>query len=204
MDKESQLKIRKPEPQGNLLAIFFLIIPIASLIWAFRTKIVFPVNQLDFFGEASKYVILSYILLWVLSYYKEIGKKNNKTLCAVSAFLFFLWFIGGIVAVAKINNTWDKSSEREFFVKAIETRKMSGGGRPHGSSSCLVKLEKEIFGEDYISIRYNECDDIRPNIDGIQMMVKDGYLGFPWKTSHSIVKDIEFYKKQLNIKDIEP
>jgi hypothetical protein len=204
MHKDSQQKIRKPEPQGNLLSILFLIIPIASLIWAFRTKIVFPVNQLDFLGDASQYVILSYILLWVLSYHKEIGKKNNKTLYAVSAFLFFLWFIGGIAAVAKINTTWDKSSEREFFVKAIETRKMSGGGKPHSSSSCLVTLEKEIFGVNHISIRYNECDEVRPNIDGIQMMVKDGYLGFPWKASHSIVKDIEFYKKQLSIKDIQP
>jgi uncharacterized membrane protein len=202
MNKEEQLENRKPEPQGNWLAIFLLIIPIASLVWSLRTKIVFPINQLDFLIQSSQYIVLAYIILWVLSYHQERG-KNNKTLYAVSAFMFVLWFIAGFATIAKINMAWDNSSEKIYFIKAIETKKLSSSRKPVSPGSCLVTFDKEILGVDNISVRYNECDDIQPNTDGLQMSVKEGYLGFPWMADHSIVKDIEFYKSQLGIKDTQ-
>ncbi|OFW87776.1 MAG: hypothetical protein A3B66_06380 [Alphaproteobacteria bacterium RIFCSPHIGHO2_02_FULL_46_13] len=202
MNKDEQSENRKPQPQGNWLAIFLLIIPIGSLIWSLRTKIVFPINQLDFLIQSSQYIVLAYIILWVLSYHQERG-KNNKTLYAVSAFMLVLWFIAGLATVAKINVAWDESPEKIFYVKAIESRKLSGGQKPASSGSCLVTFDKEILGVDHISVRYNECDDIQPNVDGLQIHVKEGYLGFPWMADHSIVKDIEFYKRQLGIKDTQ-
>lgn len=203
MKDDNPLSGRKSEPQGNFLAIFLLIIPISALVWGFRTGVVFPVDQLSFLKQSSSYIILGYILLWFLSYHQERG-KNNKVLYAVSAFTFFLWFIGGVAATAKINTTWDESADKQYFVKATETRKLSGGGKPHSSASCLVTFDREVLGVDKITVRYNECDDIQPNVDGLMMVVKEGYLGFPWMKDHSIVKDIDFYKKQLGISDTQP
>jgi len=201
--KDKSGKDRKPEPQGNALAIFLLILPISALVWGFRTGIVFPFDALDFLIQSSPYIILAYVLLWFLSYHQERG-KNNKTLYAVSAFTFFLWSMGGVMASAKINTTWDETQEKQYFVKAIETRKLSGGGRPPSPSSCLVTFDRKVLGVDKKSFRYNECDDIKPNVDGLMIVVKGGYLGFPWMKDHSIVKDIDFYKKQLGIIDTQP
>lgn len=185
--------------RGNNLGLLFLVVPIGCLIWAFRTGTVFPIDQVDFFIKSATYTGLSFVALWILTFYQT---KRDRTLYAISAFLFMLWFIGGLAGVAKINTRWDDSVEKTYYMKALSVQKISGGtGKHKGSPSCLVNIEKKILNVDVMWVKYDECDLIRPNIDGLMITVKDGMLGMPWMADHSIVKDYDLYKSRLGITD---
>lgn len=185
--------------QGNNLGLLFLFIPIGCLIWAFRTGTVFPIDQVDFLIKSATYTGLSFTLLWILTFHKT---KRDRSLYAVSAFLIMLWCIGGLAGVAKINTRWDDSAEKTYYIKALGVQKISGSTGKHKSSpSCMVSLEKKTLNVDVMMVKYDECDLIRPNIDGLMIKVKDGMLGMPWMTDHSIVKEYDLYKSRLGITD---
>ena len=201
--KTDNIKADKRRPEGNAFAILFLILPISGLIWVFKDKVILPINQGEFFGDASLVTIASSIILWIISYHRS-TLRGNPTLIAASAFFFFLWFIAGIMTYAKVNMAWDKSGATTHYAKIIETRKVSGGGVKSHSSSCLLTFDKEVFGVPHLSIRYHECDAIEPNKDGLQINARQGYLNHSWMQDHAIVKDIDTYKSRLGITDTQP
>lgn len=185
--------------QGNNLGLLFLVIPIAFLIWAFRTGTVFPIDQVDFLIKSAVLTGVSFVVLWVMTFHKT---EKSRVLYAISAFLLMLWCIGGLAGISKINTTWDESAEKIYYMKATEVRTLSSSsGRMPSRPSCMVRIEKKTLNVDVMWIKYHECDSIRSGVDGLLVKVKDGTLGMPWMADHSIIKDYDLYKARLGITD---
>lgn len=180
--------------QGNNLALLFLIVPAIFIFYGITYKVKIPYDQLQFFLTSFTYSLVSFTLLWIASFWNT---ERDKTLFGISLFLFGLWFVSSLLGVAYFNQHLDTGEPWKKQIKIIKTRKVSGGGRPAGRPSCLAKFNDYVEGVDYIYIRYDYCDVIKPGVDGLLIKFRPGKFGMPWAEEYSVIRDFDLYEQRL-------
>lgn len=180
--------------QGNNLALIFLIVPAIFIFYGIKYKLKLPYDQLQFFINTFLYSLVSFILLWIISFWNT---ELDRVLIGISLFLFGLWFISSLMGVAYFNQHLDTGDPWKKQIKIIRTQKVSGSGRQAGQSSCLAKFNDFVEGVDYLYIRYDYCDIIRPGVDGLLIKFRPGKFGMPWTEEYSVIKDFELYEQRL-------
>ncbi len=182
---------------GSQFAILFLILPAASLIWALKSEPTPPVNQLEYLKLAVVVATVSFALLWAASFSRT---ERNRTLFAVSAFLFLLWMFGTLLAIPKLNAFFDDSSEYEVRSRILshrESRSSTGGRPPRSAPTCHVTLEKPLADTVNIQLPVQACETMIDKEDGVLLRMRQGAFGLAWRTDWSVIKNFDHYEKTL-------
>jgi len=80
----------------------------------------------------------------------------------------------------------------------IATRTVGhAGGQNSSKSYCIATFAEPIHEKIDIQIKYDECGSIRIGQDGLEIQLRDGALGLPWKTQHAVVRDFDLYRERL-------
>lgn len=195
-----KIKTETDPSAGNRLSILLLIIPIVSLIVAANSEVKLPIDQMGYSGLS---LMVSLVSFAVLAYFSFRDTVMTKTLRGVLAFLLLLWCIGNFMILAQINMALDKSPIEKKYVKVMkleQTLSSSGTGIKKSSSrSCTVWIDKPLVGMDYLNIRYDMCDEIETQKDGLLLDVRNGYFNMPWVADYSVIKDFDTYIERLGI-----
>ncbi len=195
-----KIKTAKDPSAGNSLSILLLIVPIVSLVIAANSKVKLPIDQMGYSGSS---LLVLLVFFAILAYFSFRDALMTKTLKGVLAFLLLLWCIGNFMVLAQINVELDKSPVEKKYVKVvklIQSLSSSGTGiRKSSSRSCTVWLDKPLSGMEYIHIRYDMCDEIEIQKDGLLLDVRNGYFNMPWVSDYSVIKDFDTYLERLGI-----
>lgn len=186
---------------GNSLSILLLIIPIVSLVIVANSNVILPIDQAYYTGASCA---LSALAFAVLAYFSFRNAVMSKTLKLVLTVLFVFWMIGNFFVLAKLNMDLDVSPVEKKYVKVVNLKQSLGsssgtGVRRSVSRSCTVWLDKKLADMDYVQIRYDMCDEIEVQKDGLMLDVRQGYFKMPWVSDYSVIKNFDGYIEKLSI-----
>lgn len=173
--------------------LLFLLVPAASFYLAISQGLRMPFNEARFLPEALLICLLSYAVVWFLSFSKSILEKD---MVMVSIVCLILWILSGIPGIAAVNRTFDTGAPSKKIAKILAVRELSGGST---RGSCLLTLSDEIEGLNLKSIRRTYCQVIRPGIDGIEFTFRPGALGWAWAEDYSVIQDYDLYRQRLEL-----
>lgn len=195
-----KIKTSTDPSSGNRLSILLLIIPGISLGFAANYEVKLPIDQIGYSATCIFALLVSFT---ILAYFSFRDAVMTKTLRGVLSFLLLLWCIGNFMVLAQINRALDKSPVEKKYVKVMKLKQTLGssgiGTKKSSSRSCTVWIDKPLVGMDYLNIRYDMCDEIETQKDGLLLDVRNGYFNMPWVADYSVIKDFDTYIERLGI-----
>jgi hypothetical protein len=182
---------------GSSFSIVLLILPIALIGWALVNKVQFPFNQLEYLKLAGAISTGSFVIAWYFSFWQI---RRDKVIIQITLFLFLLWTFGITLGIANANRMFDQSPVRTKLRKVVATRTVgNAGGQNSSKSYCIATFEKPLEGKEDVQIKYDECGSIRIAQDGLEIQLREGAFGLPWKSQHAVVRDFDLYRERLGL-----
>lgn len=190
--------MKSNQQRGNLFANFFVVIPIIVIFLSVNQKVKLPLDQVKFLTFALIVFLISFFLLWRLSFPKI---KIQGVFWGVLGFTAFFWLISTIFGLALINKLADTGPSSIHYRGIIRIHQSLPGTRGKSTPTCTLWFDKPLLGVKHSPVKYVECDHIEVNHDGVQYKIKNGLLGFQWIEEYSIIKDLKTFKERMRISE---
>lgn len=189
----NQMSFKTTSNQGTNWTLIFLILPAISIVWAIVDKVKLPNNELAYLKYSTQVGFYSYVIFWILSFYRT---HRDKNLFLISLFLLGLWLLSSFFLIAKINIILDQSPIRVERSKVIRSVTVSGGKNSRGY--CIAYTVNPIDGMEKVDLQKSYCEDLTSGHNGIEVHFREGALGLPYKVDSLIIKDYDFYMKKIH------